>query len=156
MSSQKIVLVSSDGETFEVEEAVARKLQIVGHMIEDDCAHKPIPLQNVTGKILAMVVEYCKTHVNDDHVDASEEVKKKLKDWDEEFMKNLDLDTIFNLILAANYLNVTVLLDLTCQVVADYIKDKKVEEVREIFNVKNDFTPEEEETIRKENEWAYN
>ncbi|EOA24884.1 hypothetical protein CARUB_v10018174mg [Capsella rubella] len=155
MSSNKIVLTSSDGESFEVEEVVARKLKIVGPMIENDCPDKAIILQNLTGKILALVIEYCKRHVEDDHV-AAEEAKKKLKDWDQEFMKDLALDTIFNLILAANYLNVTGLLDLTCQVVADYIKDKKVEEVREIFNVKNDFTPEEEETIRKENEWAYN
>lgn len=33
------------------------------------------------------------------------------------------------------------------------IKGKTVEEIRKTFNIKNDFTPEEEETIRKENEW---
>ncbi|EOA25147.1 hypothetical protein CARUB_v10018457mg [Capsella rubella] len=179
MSSQKIVLVSSDGETFEVEEAVARKLQIVGHMIDDDCAHKPIPLQNVTGKILAMVVEYCKTHVNDvddaaaDDKEESEEDKKKKKAdaasasgddtdkkleveaFDKGFLQDLDLETIFQIILAANYLNVKGLLDLTCQNVADHIKDMSVEQVREIFGIQNDFTEEEEKSIRAENAWAF-
>jgi len=56
---------------------------------------------------------------------------------------------------AANYLDIKGLLDLTCQSVADMIKSKSVEEIRKIFNIKNDFTPEEEEAIRKENEWAF-
>ncbi|CAL9248693.1 unnamed protein product [Arabidopsis halleri] len=175
MSSNKIVLTSSDGESFQVEEVVARKLQIVGHMIEDDCVIKSIPLQNVTGKTLSMVLEYCKKHVDDvvdDDVvpesteahDASEETKKKVDDveakkkldaWDAEFMKDLNMETIFNIILAANYLNVKGLLDLTCQTVADHIKDKTPEEVRVIFNIENDFTPEEEEAIRKENAWTF-
>ncbi|KAG7558587.1 SKP1 component dimerization [Arabidopsis thaliana x Arabidopsis arenosa] len=164
MSSNKIVLTSSDDESFEVDEAVARKLQIIAHMIDDDCADKAIPLQNVTGKILAVVIEYCKKHVNDvddsDDVEeisenVDEEAKKELVTWDAEFMKDIDMETMFQLLLAANYLNVKSLLDLTSQTIADYIKDKTPQEVREIFNIENDFTPEEEEEIRKENEWAF-
>ncbi|KAL1195393.1 SKP1-like protein 19 [Cardamine amara subsp. amara] len=194
MSSNKIVLISSDGETFEVDEAVAREFQIVAHMIDDDCADKPIPLTNVTSKYLALVIEYCKKHVEiavsvegedkdaNDHVekaisvegedkdaakkqveaavsvegeDKDDAKKAELEAWDANFMKNLDLDTIFSLILAANYLNVKGLLDLVCQTVADHIKDKTPEEVRTIFNIENDFTEEEEKAIRTEYEWAF-
>ncbi|GKF57983.1 SKP1-like protein 1A isoform X1, partial [Tanacetum coccineum] len=57
---------------------------------------------------------------------------------------------------AANYLNIKILLDLTCQtVVADMIKGKTPEEIHKTFNIKNDFTPEEEEEIRRENVWAF-
>jgi S-phase kinase-associated protein 1 len=45
----------------------------------------------------------------------------------------------------ANYLNINNLLDLACQAVADMITGKTPEEIRKIFNIKNDFTPEEEE-----------
>jgi hypothetical protein len=34
------------------------------------------------------------------------------------------------------------------------MKGKSAEEIRQIFNIKNDFTPEEEDQIRRENEWA--
>lgn len=34
------------------------------------------------------------------------------------------------------------------------IKGKSPEEIRKTFNIQNDFTPEEEEQIRRENEWA--
>lgn len=34
------------------------------------------------------------------------------------------------------------------------IKGKSPEEIRKTFNITNDFTPEEEDQIRRENEWA--
>jgi len=36
-----------------------------------------------------------------------------------------------------------------CKTVANMIKGKSVEEIRKQFNIVNDFTPEEEEQIRK-------
>ena len=46
------------------------------------------------------------------------------------------------------------LLDVTCKTVANMIKGKTPEEIRKTFNIKNDFTPSEEEQVRKENEWC--
>ncbi|PKA56012.1 SKP1-like protein 1B [Apostasia shenzhenica] len=166
---KKITLRSSDGEEFVVDEAVAKESQTILHMIEDGCADSGIPLPNVTSKILAKVIEYCKKHVEytsktsvaggGDDRSAEEEIKS----WDSDFVK-VDQATLFDLILvdtfditasAANYLNIKGLLDLTCQTVADMIKGKTPEEIRQTFNIKNDFTPEEEEEIRRENQWAF-
>ncbi|WVZ58695.1 hypothetical protein U9M48_008937 [Paspalum notatum var. saurae] len=144
-----IVLKSSDGEEFQVEEAVAMESQTLRHMIEDDCAENGIPLLNVTSNILAKVIEYCNKHIHDtksaaDTFNASPfGAGEDLKNWDLEFVK------------AANYLGIKGLLDLTCQTVADMTKGKSPEEIREMFNIKNDLTPEEEEEIRKENVWAF-
>ena len=66
----------------------------------------------------------------------------------------MDQDTLYELILAANYLDIQGLLTVTCATVANMIKGKTVEEIRKHFNIKNDFTPAEEEAIRKENEWC--
>jgi len=73
--------------------------------------------------------------------------------WDKDFVK-VDDETLFNLILAANYLDIKSLLDLTCKTVADEIKGKTPEEIRIRFNIKNDFTPEEEEEVKRENAWC--
>jgi len=56
---------------------------------------------------------------------------------------------------AANYLNINNILDLACQAVANMIKGKSPEEIRHTFNIMNDFTPEEEEDVRRENQWAF-
>jgi S-phase kinase-associated protein 1 len=66
----------------------------------------------------------------------------------------MDQGELFELIWAANYLDIKPMLDLTCKAVANMIKGKSPEEIRKTFNIKNDFTPEEEEKIRKENEWC--
>ncbi|XP_057975892.1 SKP1-like protein 1A [Malania oleifera] len=153
MSARKITLRSSDGETFEVDEIVALESQTIKHMIEDDCADNGIPLPNVTSKILAKVIEYCKKHVETPKTD-DRNADDELKSWDIDFVK-VDQATLFDLILAANYLNIKSLLDLTCQTVADMIKGKTPEEIRKSFNIKNDFTPEEEEEVRRENQWAF-
>ncbi|KAI8548521.1 hypothetical protein RHMOL_Rhmol07G0279300 [Rhododendron molle] len=68
---------------------------------------------------------------------------------------NVGKSVLFDMILAANYLDIKSLLDLTCQTVADMIKGKTPEEVRKIFNIVNDFTPEEEDEVRRENAWAF-
>ncbi|KAL2503940.1 SKP1-like protein 1A [Abeliophyllum distichum] len=154
-ASKKITLKSSDNEVFEVEEVVARESQTLRYMIEDDCADSAIPLPNVTGKILSKIFEYCKRHVEAAATKANDKVTEDdLKAFDSDFVK-VDQATLFDLILAANYLNIKSLLDLTCQTVADMIKGKTPEEIRKVFNIINDFTPEEEEEVRRENQWAF-
>ncbi|CAI0413098.1 unnamed protein product [Linum tenue] len=126
--------------------------QTIKHMIEDGCAGDGIPIPNVTGAILAKVLEFCKKHQH--HAPDRQSDADELKKWDTNFA-NVSPDTLYHLLLAANYLNIKDLLDLSCQTVADIIKGKKPEEIRQYFNIKNDFTKEEEEEIRRENQWAF-
>ncbi|TPX65822.1 hypothetical protein SpCBS45565_g04879 [Spizellomyces sp. 'palustris'] len=104
-----------------------------------------------------IVIEYATHHKDDPPLPPEEEMKPKssedIDEWDREFT-NVDQGTLFELILAANYLDMKGLLDLGCKTVANMIKGKSVEEIRKTFNIVNDFTPEEEEQIRKENEWC--
>ncbi|XP_047088363.1 SKP1-like protein 1 isoform X2 [Lolium rigidum] len=158
-AGKMITLKSNDGEEFEVEEAVAMGSQTIRHMIEDDCADNGIPLPNVNSKILSKVIEYCKKHVQlaakpvADGASALSSTED-IKNWEAEFV-NVDKATLFDLSLAANYLNIKGLLDLTCQTIADMIKGMTPEEIRKTFNIKNDFTAEEEEAVRRENQWAF-
>ena len=67
---------------------------------------------------------------------------------------NIEKDFLFELIMAANYLDVKSLLDLAACQVACRMKNKTTIEVRQMFDIVNDFTPEEEEVIIKENKWV--
>merc|ERR1711907_617802 len=156
MAAVEITLTSKDEREFKVDAQVAIMSETVKSMLgiddpseEIDPPEAAIPLPAVEGNILELVLKYCTYH--HENKETKEEEKNQ---WDAEFVK-VDDDTLFSLILAANYLDIKTLLDLTCKTVADYIKQcKPPQEIRRRFNIKNDFTPEEEEEVRKENAWC--
>ncbi|RLN29395.1 SKP1-like protein 1A [Panicum miliaceum] len=144
-----VTLISSDNECLEVPEAAATQSHTIRHMIEGGCTDGGIPLPNVTAKVLA------KAAGSSAAAAATDIASKDLESFDREFV-DVDQATLYDLVLAANYLNVKGLLDLVYQKIADMIKGKSVEEIRRTFNIKNDFTPEEEAEIHRENERAFN
>ncbi|KAI8063202.1 E3 ubiquitin ligase complex SCF subunit sconC [Gongronella butleri] len=148
-------LLSSDTEEFTVAKDVAERSMLIKNMLEDvGESDSPIPLPNVTAKILRKVIEWCEHHIGDPvTTDESERRNTDIDEWDQKFME-VDQETLFDIILAANYLDIKPLLDVGCKTVANMIKGKTAEEIRKIFNIVNDLTPEEEAQIRKENEWA--
>merc|ERR1711964_55809 len=152
-------LKSSQGEIFEIEPEVACMSTLIKNMGDDSGTDEEIPLPNVKTAILSKVIDYCKFHKDE----PAEEIQKPLKssnlaecgcrEWDVEYV-DIEQEILFELILAANYLDIKPLLDLTCAKVASMIKGKTPEEIRKQFNIQNDFTPEEEEAVRAENKWA--
>ena len=76
-----------------------------------------------------------------------------VSEWFANFV-NLDQEVLFELILAANFMDIKSLLELSCAKVASLIKGKTIQETRKFFNIENDFTPEEEAQIMDENRWA--
>eukprot|EP00339_Tiarina_fusa_P024602 CAMPEP_0117032532 /NCGR_PEP_ID=MMETSP0472-20121206/23314_1 /TAXON_ID=693140 ORGANISM="Tiarina fusus, Strain LIS" /NCGR_SAMPLE_ID=MMETSP0472 /ASSEMBLY_ACC=CAM_ASM_000603 /LENGTH=162 /DNA_ID=CAMNT_0004741199 /DNA_START=12 /DNA_END=500 /DNA_ORIENTATION=+ len=149
-----VTLVSVDSKQFQVPRDVAMRSTVVKQMLEDiPESEEPVPLvdRSCQGAIVAKVVEYLTKHHEFEQASATDEDKQV---FDKEFVAVED-DVLFNLILAANYLDIKDLLDLTCKTVADYIKQcKSAEEIRVRFNIVNDFTPEEEEEVRRENAWC--
>ena len=102
----------------------------------DTGAGSLIPVHNVKGGILSMVVEYTQYHVKANTAkDGKPLSEEEVKTWDSNFV-NVEQMTLFELILAANYLNIKSLLDLTCMTVAEMIKGKTPEEIRTTFNIK--------------------
>lgn len=157
-----IKLQSSDGEIFEVDVDVAKLSVTIKTMLEDlgmdEEDDEAIPLPNVNAAILKKVIQWCTYHKEDPPPPEDDDNREKRTDdipsWDIEFLK-VDQGTLFELILAANYLDIKGLLDVTCKTVANMIKGKNSgEEIRKMLNIKNDFTPEEEEQVRKQNEWC--
>jgi len=155
---KKLKLISNEGEKFELPKKVAIQSELVKTMAEGDKEAVDIPLPNVKASVLRKVVEYMRYHAEN----PAKEIEKPLKSanmaevvspWDSEFV-DVDQEVLFELILAANYMDVKPLLDLCCAKVASMIKGKTPEAIRKTFNIVNDFTPEEEAAIIAENKWA--
>ena len=66
----------------------------------------------------------------------------------------LSYEDTSDLLMVANLLGMNPLLELTSASVAALIKGKAPEEIRRIFNITTDRTPDEAEQIRQENQWA--
>ncbi|KAI9298935.1 E3 ubiquitin ligase complex SCF subunit sconC [Neoconidiobolus thromboides FSU 785] len=153
-----IKLKSSEGTEFSVDREIITRSILIRNILEDveACDTYEIPLPNVSAPILTKIIEYC-THHKDEPISQYEEGGNNNLDeidaWDQEFCK-VDQGTLYDLILAANYLDVRSLLDLTCKIIANMIKNKTPEQIRQTFNIENDFTPEEEEKNRRENAWV--
>lgn len=157
----KITLISNDGAVITVDSQVAMKSVLIKNMIEDlgdAVAESDVPIPNVNESVLRKVIEWCEHHKHDPApaTDDDSDSRKRttdIEEWDQKFMQ-VDQEMLFEIILASNYLDIKPLLDVGCKTVANMIKGKSPEEIRKTFNITNDFTPEEEEQIRRENEWA--
>jgi len=156
---ETVILQSSDHVQQRVSRQVAERSILIKNMLEDCLEIKdPIPIPNVNDAVLTKVLEWCEQHKNDP-VPLTEEdtdTRKKstdIEEWDQKFMQ-VDQEMLFEIILAANYLDIKPLLDVGCKTVANMIKGKSPEEIRKTFNIQNDFSAEEEDQIRRENEWA--
>ena len=154
----KVNLVPEEGEPIEVEEEIATMSVLVKSMIDDSGTDEDIPLPNVKKATLEKVISFCEHHKEEPLQDIEKPLKtNNIKDvvspWYGEFV-DIKIEELYEIILAANYLDIKPLLEVTWAAVAAMMKGKSIEEIRELFNIENDFTPEEEEQIREENKWA--
>lgn len=69
---------------------------------------------------------------------------------EENFFKEIDNDDLTRLMLLTNFLIIDKMENHIARIFASRIKGKDVEEMREIFNLVNDFEPHEEEQLREE------
>ncbi|KAG9117687.1 hypothetical protein FRC07_007356, partial [Ceratobasidium sp. 392] len=163
-TQQRLMRVTTnDGKEFNVDWDIFQRMRTL--VIEDDPElnpEGPVPVPNVSSSVFEKVLEYCDYHRNDplpldDDGNSNDDPRKRqvseIGEWDQKFIQ-VDQGMLFEILLAANFLNIKGLLDLGCKTVANMIKGKTPEEIRKLFNIVNDFTEEEEAQIRKENEWA--
>jgi S-phase kinase-associated protein 1 len=126
--------------------------------VADSSGNLELPVAQAKSEVLSKVLEFCNHYVEE----PMNEIEKPLRsanmhevvqDWYADFVI-IEKEVLFELILAANYMDIKPLLDLTCATVASMIKGKTPEEIRITFNIVNDFTPEEEAQVREENKWC--
>ncbi|KAH9396261.1 suppressor of kinetochore protein mutant [Tyrophagus putrescentiae] len=147
---------TSDKQIVEIEEPIVRmSAYLVANL--DDVPAEPIPLKEVSSRTLNHVLKWCRKHVKDpvDIYECEEEsngygfqpVGERYRwrrrfvvipKWDNEFFGALDNGTLFSLVNAAHLLQVKKLLDMSCQVVANLLRNKSAEQIRKDFHVKGD------------------
>lgn len=144
---------TNDDRLFEIAAEVIYQSKVIKNMIDDmeDAASQEIPLSTVDGPTLELIIKFCEHHKDDKPLPEEETPvhnSEDIEEWDREFAK-IETDALEKLILAANYLDIPKLFTLCCKTIANIVKGKKVEEIREYFGIPNDWAPGEEEETRK-------
>lgn len=153
-----VKLVSKEGVIYEVPLSVAKMSALVAATIDDDVDDdddedevREIPLPNVEDAVLKKVIDYC-THYQEEEMTKiqtplkSNKIEDMVQPWYANFVM-VEQTLLFRLVTAANFMDIKPLLDLTCLAVAVLIKGKQASELRTMFNISNDFSPEEEAQV---------
>lgn len=143
------IKLSCEGTIIEVDQEIVGKSIILKNMVDNSDKNEEIPLPNIKLQTLRKVIEYCEHYKNTEPL----EIKKPLpsanledyvEEWDFKYIDIEKVEDLINLVVAANFLDIEGLINLSCAKIACHIRGKSVEEIRELFGIENDFTPEEE------------
>ena len=155
MDGDKTIKVrSNDGVVEELTNKAAERSTLLKGVIEDYPENSEFPLNNVNAKTLKKIKEYL-DHYKDKDPKPVERPLKSLNfkecvdEWDYNFL-DLDIDSLFELVNGANYMDIKPLLEILSAKIGCKIKNITTETIRNEFDIHDKFTPEEEEQILKD------
>jgi hypothetical protein len=115
-----------------------------------------VPLDMIEADTLHLVTDYMELR----HGFPPTEIERPLRESlltvldekDKRFIEPLDEEAVLKLVKASNFLNYPALKALACARCADWMKDKTLQEIRDMFNLTCDFTPDEIAALKKEHD----
>jgi len=134
--------VTKDKKEFTLSKTKAQIATVFKTAIETDPTATEIPVPSVTGSVFELFCKYAEHH-NGKELEIIEKPlrSKNMKDvakdpWDAEFIDNIgkDKQLLYDVILAANYIDCKTLLHLGCAKVASMIKGQPLEKIKEILD----------------------
>ena len=146
--SINLTLTSADNQKIQIDSKSAERSHLLKGLIADYNQKEDIPLPDIKYDILKKVVEYL-AHYKDKEPQQipkplpSQDLKEVTDEWDVNFINGMELDSVFDLINAANYMDISSLLDLSCAKIASLMKGKSAAEIRAMFNIECDLTEDE-------------
>lgn len=155
MESNIVVFKTEDDKLIETTLEIARVIGFY-RSVEESCIpdDEPIHLQIINSTILELVLEWCEEYKNEEddfeYVEKLNQRTDDIPDFDQALL-NVEVSKLVAVITAANFLQMKRLEVVACKIIANKWKAKNPEQLRETFDIENDFTPEKEEQIIREN-----
>ncbi|KAL7462266.1 hypothetical protein ACHAXS_005463 [Conticribra weissflogii] len=161
----EIRLVSRDGKEFTLPYSGAKLSKLVENALDGkgddaDVEERTVQIPKVEEECLSKVVEYLK-HYQEEPMD---EIRTPLEEntfegnikqqWYREFLEGMDDPLLFELVTAANFMEIQPLLDICCLKVSSLLMGKSAEEIRSFLNIPK-MTPEEEAEAREKHRWIF-
>jgi len=126
-----------------------------GILEDPDCHEIHLNVQGITPKFLNEVLRWMEYHetvpvVVPKQPLSSTNLADLLPEWDAKFADRDSMDDVFEIMVHANYLQVTPLVHIMCAQVASKLKGRTPDEIMKTFNIERKPTPEEEAAIKLE------
>ena len=148
-------LQTLDEKVVDVSKKVIEKLVMIKEMVLDEFEtdefwqkQEIVPLKNISSNTLNLIIKF--VELGDDTTGEESETKKERDSKKEKFFNGVEKHDLFDVLTATNFLNYKEMLKVGCKHVANYIKGKTPNEMREYFEVEDDFTPEERKELNIE------
>eukprot|EP00998_Keelungia_sp_KM082_P008431 NODE_4619_length_766_cov_49.774648_g4596_i0.p1 GENE.NODE_4619_length_766_cov_49.774648_g4596_i0~~NODE_4619_length_766_cov_49.774648_g4596_i0.p1 ORF type:complete len:205 (-),score=38.65 NODE_4619_length_766_cov_49.774648_g4596_i0:152-706(-) len=165
--SNEIVVTTNDDIEFVVPKSAAVLAKVLQDILvdTDGTDETIIPITNVDAATLETVAPYLH-HYADKEVKPIEKPLRApltdlLNEWDRDYVYKTLFQSgdekrhecLFKTLMAANFLGIEPLRDLCCAAIANMLRGKTPEQIMEVFNVTEPFTPEEEAQVDEEFPW---
>ncbi|EGT33181.1 hypothetical protein CAEBREN_03080 [Caenorhabditis brenneri] len=145
---------SNDKKEFRVSELAIQQSETLNRLVEamgytsEDVENKPaIAIENIDGKTLKLVFQWCEHHKGE-AIPVDDGSVPKIVEIPEFDAKLMDIDNglLFKLIWAADYLNIVQLLNVSCKKVANMAQGKTPAQLRRVYLLPSD---EEDEAAKR-------
>ena len=132
-------------------------------LLDTSNSNEPINLTNISTASMESIIDFCIQYNLDDSI----------KEFDESFLKNKDFkreititheylnkvarrekSDLICMLIDADYLGLDALVEFIAKALANMIKGKNPEELREEFDIENNYTEEEERLMFLETTWC--
>ncbi|CAL8137713.1 unnamed protein product [Orchesella dallaii] len=148
-----IPIMNSEGEIFELDVQIIRCCTTLKTMLDDldifeqeDVNDFVIPLANINAPILRMIIKW----LNHEFVQPYwKGITNEMKEWDANFLR-VHKETLVKLTVAAHFLGIDRLAEITRNTVAGMIKGKTDDEIQGILNVRTVNTSVELKEIERQ------
>ena len=157
-------LLTESGEAFTVSLAAAKQSRIIRTAVAGDADARSFQCdRTVRAESLRLIVAYLTHHANGNEARPipkplkNSKIQDVLSAWDYEFILPLlvgNCKQLLDLMLAANYLDISPLFEMCCATMAAIMKTKPPEQVAKMLGVDINLADDEWEALRRDNAWA--
>ena len=160
MESQKVQLKSSDNVIFEVPVDILQKAKLLSDLLYEASEEKEtIFLREVDSFNLGKIIQYLEHYKDFEPKEIPKPFPERTDDaflrgilnddWTFDFLQQMSLEDLINLVNAANYLQIDGLINIIAAKLAHEMCNCEIEEARRKFGIECDMTEEEIAEIDK-------
>ncbi|XP_053594628.1 uncharacterized protein LOC103580591 [Microplitis demolitor] len=143
-------LESSDKIAFKVHKNVITLSSVWKEVVEimGDTSDNIVPVPKIHSQVLRLLVEWAE--LKHENININRKSTNESSEWETVFFKDVEINLLFELVNAANYLDIPELLSATTTSVANHLNQESIQNIRKLFHVEDDLHTNLKEILNDE------